>query len=80
VVLESLPDVVRVAVRDTGPGIRPEDLPRVFARFFTTRGRERGTGLGLALVQAVVEAHGGTVTASSVAGAGATFEVRLPRA
>jgi two-component system sensor histidine kinase ChvG len=80
VLLEALPEDVRVAVRDSGPGIREEDLPRVFSRFFTTRGRQRGTGLGLALARAVAEAHGGTVVASSVAGDGATFEVRLPRA
>jgi signal transduction histidine kinase len=67
-------------VSDTGPGIAPEDLARVFARFYTTRGRARGTGLGLALVQAVAHAHGGRVTVRSSPGAGATFEVRLPRA
>jgi two-component system sensor histidine kinase ChvG len=72
-------DVV-VRVTDTGPGIAPEDLPRVFSRFFTTRGRARGTGLGLALVEAVARAHGGIVTVRSSPGAGATFEVRLPRA
>jgi two-component system sensor histidine kinase ChvG len=69
-----------LVVTDTGPGIAPEDLARVFARFFTTRGRSRGTGLGLALVQAVARAHGGSVAVSSAPGRGATFEVRLPRA
>ncbi|MGD0529371.1 MAG: HAMP domain-containing sensor histidine kinase [Polyangiaceae bacterium] len=71
---------VVVVVSDTGPGIAPEDLARVFTRFFTTRGRARGTGLGLALVQAVAHAHGGTVSVRSSPGAGASFEVRLPRA
>ncbi|AKU99621.1 Phosphate regulon sensor protein PhoR (SphS) [Labilithrix luteola] len=69
---------VRLAVEDSGPGIRPEDLPRVFERFFTTRGRTRGTGLGLALVKAVAEAHGGTVAVKSELGEGATFSVEFP--
>lgn len=67
-----------VRVSDTGPGIAPEDVPRVFDRFFTTRGSTRGTGLGLALVRAVVEGHGGTVHARSTPGEGATFELVLP--
>jgi two-component system sensor histidine kinase ChvG len=72
---------VHVVVKDDGPGILPEDLARVFERFFTRReGERRGTGLGLALVRAVAEAHGGSVVASSRPGEGASFEVRLPRA
>lgn len=71
---------ITVRVSDTGPGIAAEDLGRVFERFFTTRGRARGTGLGLALVRATVEAHGGAVHVASEPGAGATFEVALPRA
>jgi two-component system sensor histidine kinase ChvG len=72
---------VRVTVRDDGPGIAPDDLARVFERFFTRReGAKRGTGLGLALVRAVAEAHGGSVVAASKQGEGASFEVRMPRA
>jgi two-component system sensor histidine kinase ChvG len=67
-----------VVVSDDGPGITPEDLPRVFDRFFTTRGDRRGTGLGLALARAVVEAHGGTIRAQSPPEGGARFVVRLP--
>lgn len=65
-------------VRDDGPGIAGEDLPRVFERFFTTRRHDRGTGLGLALVRAIVEAHGGEVKVESELGKGATFTARLP--
>jgi signal transduction histidine kinase len=68
-----------VIVSDDGPGIAAEDLPRVFDRFFTTRGDRRGTGLGLALARAVVEAHAGTIRAESPVGGGARFVVRLPR-
>jgi signal transduction histidine kinase len=69
---------VRVIVSDDGPGIPAEDVPRVFDRFFTTREDRRGTGLGLALARAVVEAHGGTIQALSPAEGGARFVVRLP--
>jgi len=65
-------------VIDSGPGIPADALPRVFERFFTTRGDSKGTGLGLALVRAVVEAHGGSVSAQSTEGQGAVFTMRLP--
>jgi signal transduction histidine kinase len=68
----------RIVVSDEGPGILPEHLPRVFDRFFTTRGDRRGTGLGLALARAIVEAHGGTISAESPPEGGARFTVRLP--
>jgi signal transduction histidine kinase len=68
-----------LSVRDTGRGIPPSDLPRIFDRLF--RGdaarTERGLGLGLSLVRAIVEAHGGTVTVESEVGHGSTFVVRL---
>jgi len=63
-------------VVDTGAGIPPEAQCRLFEPFFTTR--SGGTGLGLAIVRAVAEAHGGTVAASSVPGAGSEFVLRLP--
>ena len=69
-------------VRDTGHGIPPEALPRIFERFYRVdRGRSRsagGTGLGLAIVKHVVEAHGGTVEAESAVGRGTTVRFRLP--
>ncbi len=71
---------VEVSVSDTGPGIAKDDLPKIFDRFFTKREREGGTGLGLALVRAVVHAHGGNVHAESPPGEGARFVVRLAAA
>ena len=67
-------------VRDTGPGIPADELPRIFDRLFRgdTSRTERGLGLGLSLVKAIVEAHGGTVEVSSEPAKGSTFTVRLP--
>ncbi len=73
---------VRISVADTGPGIEPEHLARVFERFYrvdTGRSRELGgTGLGLAIVKHIVEASGGTVTLSSERGKGSVFSFSLP--
>lgn len=75
---------LELAVSDTGEGIAPEHLEHVFERFFRAdpaRSRSSGgTGIGLAIVRAIVEAHGGTVRAASGGpGHGATFTIRLPR-
>jgi signal transduction histidine kinase len=70
---------VLVVVRDSGPGIPAEQLPRLFDRFWQApRTARQGTGLGLAIVKGLVEAHGGTVEALSRPGAGATFVFTLP--
>lgn len=67
-------------VTDTGPGIDPEDLPRIFDRFY--RGRRTagtsGSGIGLAVARELAAAHGGTVSATNVATGGATFTLELP--
>lgn len=71
-----LPEPVRVRVRDTGPGIREEDIPRLFDPFFTRR--SGGTGLGLALVHRAVQAHRGTILVDNAVGGGACFTIYLP--
>jgi signal transduction histidine kinase len=77
--LSATPDEVRVAITDDGPGVAAADHSAVFERFFTRRSGAGGTGLGLALVRAIVEAHGGRVWVESTLGQGATFHVSLPR-
>ena len=69
-------------VTDSGPGIPPADVPRIFDRFYRggTAGRAGGTGLGLAIVKRIVEAHGGSVAVTSAGGPGSAFTVRLPGA
>ena len=67
---------VEIRVDDSGPGIPAEVLPRIFDPFFTTKAQ--GTGLGLAVVQRVAEAHGGSVEASNAPGGGARFRLLLP--
>ena len=71
-------DLVEVSVRDDGRGILPEDVDRVFDRFFTRRDDGGGTGLGLAMTRAIVAAHGGTIEVDSSVGVGTTFTCRLP--
>jgi signal transduction histidine kinase len=71
-----------VAVSDTGPGISPADQKRLFDRFFrtasATAGVTPGTGLGLTIAKAIVEAHHGTIEVESVVGSGSTFRATLP--
>lgn len=68
-----------VTVSDTGPGIPPAELPRVFDRFFRGRGvRPRGSGIGLTVARELVLAHGGEIRVTSEPGHGARFEIRLP--
>lgn len=74
-------DRVRLTVRDDGPGIPDGELPRVFDRYFRGSGaRANGSGVGLAVVAALVQAHGGAVEAANACGGGAVLRVTLPLA
>ena len=74
-------DGVYAFVRDTGPGIPPDQVPHLFDRFWqASRNDARGLGLGLFIVKAIVEAHDGTVHVDSVINEGSTFCIHLPRA
>jgi len=79
----SADDRVTIAVSDTGVGIAPADRPHVFERFFradpSRTSSTEGTGLGLSLVQWIVERHGGSIRLESAIGSGTTFTVTLPR-
>ena len=71
-------DMAVVAVTDTGVGIKPEDMDRLFQPFFSTRAAGEGTGLGLALCRKIILRHGGTIQLKSEYGKGTRSEVRLP--
>jgi signal transduction histidine kinase len=79
--IELRADGVYAFVRDTGPGIPPDQIPHLFDRFWqASHSDTRGLGLGLSIVKAIVEAHGGSVQVESVMNEGSAFCVRLPRA
>ena len=71
---------VMVVVSDTGTGIPPEILPKIFDAFFTTKAPGKGTGLGLSTIVRIVRNHGGCLGVKSEVGSGTTFEIYLPRA
>lgn len=76
-------DQIILTISDTGEGIEPEQLPRIFERFYQVKGKNnaplrKGTGLGLALVKEIVEAHRGTISVESTVGEGTTFRIALP--
>lgn len=69
---------IEVEINDTGPGIPDQNLSKIFDPFFTTKERGKGTGLGLSTCFGVIKAHGGTIIPENIAGAGASFKIRLP--
>jgi signal transduction histidine kinase len=81
---QPLGNEIVIEVSDTGAGIPPEQLPRIFQKFYQAdnqaKASAKGTGLGLAIAKEIVEAHGGNITANSIAGHGATFRIILPAA
>jgi signal transduction histidine kinase len=73
-------DEVSIAIRDTGPGISPQDVPHLFDRYWQAReGTRSGTGLGLSIAKAMVDAHGGRIEVETSVGHGSCFTVCLPR-
>ncbi|HYL76853.1 MAG TPA: ATP-binding protein [Bryobacteraceae bacterium] len=70
----------RIQVIDSGQGIPPEHLPRIYDPFFTTKASRKGTGLGLSVTYGIIREHGGTIEVESRPGAGARFHVELPLA
>lgn len=81
VALEGRPDLVIVSVRDSGPGIAPEEREKIFERFTQVpeAGETGAAGLGLAIVRDIVQAHGGRVHLDSTPGQGSCFQLELPR-
>ena len=69
-------DAITVSVEDSGPGIDPQKLERIFTAFVTRK--SQGMGLGLAICRMIIEQHGGTLTASSDGKSGAVFQFVLP--
>lgn len=82
VCLQASNDQALIVVKDDGMGIAPEDLPHIWDRFYrgdkTRMGTDKGVGLGLSMVKLIAEAHGGSVSCSSVQGQGSIFTVALP--
>jgi signal transduction histidine kinase len=78
--IASTPTGMRIEIRDTGTGIPPELLSKIFDPWVTTKSAGLGVGLGLSITRDVIERLGGTITVTSTPGEGATFVVELPGA
>jgi two-component system NtrC family sensor kinase len=72
------PPWTAIRISDTGSGIEPDDIKKVFLPSFSTKGEGKGTGLGLSISQDIIKSHKGTIDVKSVVGKGTTFIVRLP--
>ena len=69
-------DTIELVIRDSGRGIAPEDLKKIFAYYYTTK--EKGLGLGMAITHRIIEDHKGTIDVQSQVGFGTTFTIHLP--
>lgn len=69
-------DWIKILFKDTGPGIPTNILPKIFEPYFTTK--KEGSGIGLALTQAIIKMHGGTIDCESILNVGTTFIIKLP--
>jgi signal transduction histidine kinase len=80
--VEGMDDAIHVEVHDTGAGIPPDQLPRIFEKFYQADNQRAaatsGSGLGLAIAKQIVEAHGGSIQCDSTPGVGTTFSITLP--
>ena len=76
--IESIADerAALVKIHDSGPGLTPETREKLFSAFYTTK--PEGMGMGLSICRSIVTAHGGSITANSLQGAGTTFEFTIP--
>ena len=70
---------IKLSISDTGPGMNPEILQRIFDPYFTTKTPYEGTGLGLSICQGIIENHGGAISVDSTPGEGSTFTILLPK-
>jgi len=75
---DNTPPLVKLWVRDNGPGIPPEVLPKIFQPYFTTKGSRQGTGLGLSIVQRLIKEGRGALHVHTQSGLGTTFTIYLP--
>ena len=73
-------DTLLIEISDTGIGIAPENVAKIYDPFYTTKGVGRGTGLGLAVSYGIVQEHSGHITVESTPGRGTTFRITLPTA
>ncbi|MCK5163775.1 MAG: response regulator, partial [Desulfobacula sp.] len=71
-------DYVKITISDTGPGIEPEVIDRIFDPYFTTKEIGKGSGMGLAVVQGIINNHNGTITVDSQPGKGTSFSILFP--
>ena len=76
--VKALPECVEVRVEDSGPGITPENMKRIFQPFFTTKGERKGTGLGLPIVKNILDRHSASIEVDSKPGHGTSFVLKFP--